>query len=219
MDETKETQDVTTSKDTKGTSEQPETFTKEHVAEAERKGKSDALAEVGRLKKSTEAAIAIAQKATARLDKMIQDQDDAELKAHEGDPEKLSAIGERQKRRMAEGKLADAESELSEEKAKTAEAQEAGAQHTKERNAREVATRLGVDAKTLIKFTDGSTEAMEELAKSLPKKGETKPLLVDSSKTIGGGSSFEQIRDEMIKNPSDDAKMRRYMEATKTKKN
>jgi len=198
MDEPKETQD-NSSEDTKETSkEEPETFTGEQVKEAERKAKSDALAELGRLKKANESLVNINKKTQERIVQIIQSQEDEELARAGGDEEKLSAIKERQARRKVESELVQTKSELEGEKAKTAEAQEAEAEHTKERNAREVATRLGVNAKTLMKFTDGSVEAMEDLAKDLPKKGEPKdPLKPDSGKTTGGGKSFtrQQIAD------------------------
>ena len=95
LDEKKKPQDES-SGDTSGTSEQDEeTFTKGQLQEAERKGKSDALAEAGRLKKATENAIKAAQAAETRVDQMIKAQEDAELKSAAGDDEKLSAIQER----------------------------------------------------------------------------------------------------------------------------
>ena len=188
MDEPKKTQDVTTSENTEETSTTPETFTEEQVKERETKARSDALAEVGRLKKATEDAIKAATRANERIVQMLKDQEDAELEANRDDVEKISAIKERQARRRVESELVETRQKLEDEQAKTTEAQKAEAEHTKERNAREVATRLGVDAKTLIKFTDGSVEAMEDLAKSLPKKGE--PLKPDSGKTTGGSGGI-----------------------------
>ena len=67
------------------------------------------------------------------------------------------------------------------------------AEATKERNAREIASRLSVNANLLAKLaksTDGSTEAIEEIAKELPKKGEDKTLKADSGKTIGGSGGI-----------------------------
>ncbi len=187
MDGTETTQDVNTSEKSTETSEvKPDTFTEEQVVVRENKVRSDALADVGRLRKSSESAIKSAQAAEERISRMLKDQDDAELLVHKDEPEKLSAIRERQTRRDAESKLATAEQELEEEKAKTVEAQAVGAKHTKERNAREVASRLNVDAKILAELaipTDGSVGAIEEKAKLLPKKGDAKTLKPDSSKT------------------------------------
>ncbi len=181
----------------KGTSEQTQTFTLEQVTERERNAKSDALAETGRLRVANEAAIKVAQKAQERIDRMIRDQDDAELEAHKDEPERISAIRERQQRRIVESKLADTESELEVERTKTKEAQEVGVKHTKEQNAREVASRLNVNVQTLLKFTDGSKGAMEDLAKSLPKVGEKTPLIPDSGKTTGGAQMAESGKDKI----------------------
>ncbi len=194
LDESKDTQD-NTSEDTKGTSEkEPETFTKEEMAEATRKTKSDALAEVGRLKKSTDTAIKAAQAATGRLDQMIKDQEDEELKAAAGNTEQLSAIKERQMRRLIESKLATVETERDEKDEELKLANADKAEVTKERNAREIATRLSVSPSLLAKLaksTDGSIEAIEEIANELPKKGETPTLKVDSGKTSGGGRTYK----------------------------
>ena len=174
------------------TSETTQTFTKEQVEERERKAKSDALADIGRYKKSADNAIKAAQAAEERINRMLKQQEEDELAAHSDEPDRLAVIRERQTRRTAESELAKTKQELEEEKAKTQEAQQAEAKSTQERNAREIATRLGVDAKTLMKFTDGSTEAMEELAKVLPKKGEARTLTPDSGKTTGGGKTFKE---------------------------
>ncbi len=200
MDEPKKAQDNTSEQTTETSKEEPETFTKEQVEEATRKAKSDALSEVGRLKASSEKAIKSAQAAEERVNRMLRDQDDAELLLHKDEPEKLSAIRERQTRREAEAKLATVEQELEEEKSKGAEAKQAADKHTKERNAREVATRLGVDYKPLRDSTDGSVEAMEELAKHLKPKGEPKdPLKPDSSKTKGGTGGIPTNKEQFEK--------------------
>jgi len=218
LDDLNENQDVNTSGKQEGTSKkEPETFTKEQYDEGQRKAKSDALADIGRYKKSADDSIRAAQAAEERINRMLKEQEDAELDANRDDADKLGTIRERQARRKAESELDKMRQELEDEKAKTVEAQEADAKHTKEQNAREVASRLEVDAKVLLKHTDGSKEAMEDLAKELLQKGEKKTLKTVTGETIGGGSSFEQIRDAMIKNPSNDAIMKRYIEAKKAR--
>lgn len=190
MDEPTKVQDESTSEQTEETSEKTETFTKEEVAKAEKKGKSDGLAEMGRLRKTLDTAL----KTVTRLQ---DEEDERESESHKDQPEYEKNIKLRRTNRELESKLADRDSRVDELEAKTTEAQEAEAEHTKERNAREVATRLGVNAKTLVKFTDGSVEAMEDLAKSLPQKGEGKSLKVDSGKTLGGESiptNMEQFK-------------------------
>ncbi len=194
MDDPKKTQDVGTSKDTKETSKQdPESFTKEQRDEDVRKAKSDALAEVGRHKKAAEDAIKALKATNTRIDQMLKDQEDAELEDAKGDTEKLSAVKERQGRRRAEAELAKVTQERDEKDEKIKQQDEKEAESTKERNAREIASRLDVDANRLAKlakFTDGSTEAIEEIANDLPKKGEAKTLKVDSGKTTGGSGGI-----------------------------
>ena len=185
-EERKDTPRKETSSEPKETSEKTLTFTQEQVAASNQKAREDALSAAGRTAKDFEQREGAIK---AERDQMVQEQkakDSAELEAARDDVDKLSGIKAKQKARDSAAKLANVESELEGLKAKTKEAQEVGAIHTKEQNAREVATRLGVNAETLIKFTDGSVKAMEELAKSLPNKTETKPLLTDSSKTAGG---------------------------------
>ena len=217
MDETKDTQ-YEASEDTKGTSEkETETFTKKQLVEARTQGKSDGLSESGRLKKAKEASDKIAERAIARLEKFEKDQEDDELRRAEGDEKQLSAIKERQIRRQAESNLANKNTELEELTEKLRQAEDISGQYTKEQNAREIATRLDVDSKRLVKLaklTDGSKEAIEELASELPKKGETKSLKVDSSKTIGG-KDWERVRDAYIKNPNDSQNTERYEEMRK----
>lgn len=173
------------------TSEETKTFTEEQVAEKERKATSDVSAELGRMKKLNEGLIKSSQAIQDRLDKRDKEEVEREREKYQDQPDKLNAITERQGRREAESKLTKVEQELEDEKAKTTEAQGVSAKYTKEQNAREIATRLGVDFKPLMKFTDGSAEAMEDLAKSLPKVGETQTITPDSGKTIGGGLSDE----------------------------
>ena len=193
MDEKENPQD-NPSGDTPGTSEkEPESFTKEEKEEAERKARSDALSEVGRLKKAADAAQKAAKAANERIEQMVKDQEDAELKAAAGDEERTSAVKERQLRRQAESKLAETERERDEKDEELKTANEEKVEATKERKAREIASRLGVSEKLLVKLaksTDGSIEAIEEIAKELPKKGETPALKVDSGKTIGGGKTI-----------------------------
>ena len=194
MDDPKKTQDDKTSEDTKGTSEkEPETFTKEQRDEDVRKAKSDALAEVGRLKKSADDAIKAVKATEARIEKMLKDQEDGELEDARDNAEKLTAIRERQGKRRAEAELAKVQQELDENKERIKLLDEKEVESTKERNAREVASRLEVDAKRLVKlakFTDGSPEAIEEIAKELPTKEEKTPLKVDSGKTTGGSAGI-----------------------------
>lgn len=203
MDEPKGTQGAATSENTEETSEkEPETFTQEQVKELERKAKSDALADINRYKTESTKAIKAAQAAEARIDRMLKDQEESELEDARDDADKLSGIRDRQAKRRAESELAQVKQELSEKDEQIKQYGDKEAESTKELNAREIATRLNVDANRLAKlakFTDGSTEAIEEIAKELPKKGEPKsPLKPDSGKTTGGTggipTKMEQFR-------------------------
>lgn len=201
MGKPEETQDTKSSEELKDTSEkEPETFSKEQVEEAERKGKSDALAEIGRYKTSAENAIKAAKAAGERIDRMLKEQEESELEAVRDEPDKLTQIRARQTQRQQKSDLDERERKLKESEDEHAEALKAVVESTKEQSAREIATRLNVEAKTLVKlakFTDGSLEAMEDLAKDLPKKGEAKTLTPDSGKTIGGGQTYKS--EEILK--------------------
>ncbi|KKM74989.1 hypothetical protein LCGC14_1394750 [marine sediment metagenome] len=179
-----------TSEGDKGTSKQTQTFTKEQVAESNQKAAQDALSVAGRTAKDFEQRESAIK---AEREQMVQAQkarDEAELEEARDDVDKTTRLKAQQKHRETATELARLKQELEAEQTKAKEAQEVGAKHTKEQNAREVATRLNVDVNTLLRFTDGSTTAMEELAKSLPKK-DVKPLLTDSSKTTGGDQMAE----------------------------
>lgn len=215
MDGTENPKDASASQESsKGeqrTSKETQTFSPEQVAGIAKKATEDALSAAGRTAKDFEQREGAIK---AERDRMAQEQtakDEAELEAARDDLDKLSVIKTRQKTRDTAAELAKTKSELEAEKAKTKEVQEAGVVHTKEQNAREVASRLEVDAETLIKFTDGSVKAMEELAKSLPKKVETKPLVVDSGK----GSAVGTLTVEHVKQMSPKEEMERAEEIAK----
>jgi len=168
-----------------GTSKQtPETFTKE----TEKKAVSDALARAGRDAKTL-------TEERQRVEKLLADfrkeRDEAELKSADGDPDAEKAIKARQALANKEAELADKERKLDEEKASIKDRLEGAEQVTKELSARDIASKYGVDAEPLIKFTDGSSEAMEELAQSLPRKAST-PLKVDSGETVGGSKTYKE---------------------------
>lgn len=194
LDEPKEAQDTSekdASEETKETSEKTEeTFTKSQRDKAI----SDALAAAGRTAKSLEKREETIKKAEKEAAQKDRERREAELEAARDDPDKLTAIEQRHKREERAAELSRREAELEareervkgvEEVAKKAEIREA---------AMKIALKHGVSLESLINFTDGSTEKMEELAKLLPKSGEEKPLKVDSGKTIGGeGASLEAL--------------------------
>ncbi len=207
MDEPKEPQDEPTSEGTEDTSEkEPITFTQKELEEATRKARSDVLAEAGRYKAESERALKAAQAAQKRLDDMQRVQDEADLETHRDEPEKLSAIKERIARRKAESDLEEAMQKLNEKDEKLKELEGKEAESTKERNAREIAARLGIDANRLAKlarFTDGTTEAIEDIAKDLPKLQEKKPLTTDSGKTKGGAGKKPTLEEVQAASPAE----------------
>ena len=197
MDGTENRQDSSvatqdTSGGDKGTSKQPETFTKEQVVEVKRKAGEDALSAAGR----TVALLAKREEALqAREDRAVADQkakDEAELEDAGDDVDKTTRLKARQTHRETVAELARVKQQVKGLEEDKAESEKKTAVSTQEIRTREIATRLEVDANSLtnlVKFTDGSTEAIEALAQTLTPKKE--PLLVDNSKTIGGGLSDE----------------------------
>ena len=183
----------------KGTSvKEPETFTMEQVKEREGKIRSDFASDLGRIetyKTAAENARKSAEAAEERLNQRIKDQEEAELEAAQDNTSELTRIRAKQTQRVKDAELDKRERELNEKEEELKGVREKEVESTKERNAREVATKHDVDVETLIKFTDGSLLAMEDLAQALPKKGA--PLIVDSSKTIGGTTGPDSAKGKM----------------------
>ncbi len=208
MDGTKEGQDPSQTGDPsvelKGTPTEPQTFTKE----SEEKAVSDALSVAGRdaktiTEKTTEAQRILESAQNTRKEikeereRWQNERDEADREVLKADPEALKSLDERIRQRNEATKLASKGKELDERELKNTEAQKEVAQSTKERNAREIATRLNVDSEPLLKFTDGSKEAMEELAQKLPKNETKPPLKTDPGVPIGGGQMPESAKDKM----------------------
>jgi len=208
LDETEERKDTSpsekedTSSGEQGTSEkEPKTFDEKQVETIKQKAVSDALAKAGRDAKSLEQREGKVKVAEERATETRKREFDARLEAARDNPDELTKLGAEQRAMKAEVKLAEVEQELGEEKERGKLLDEKEAKSTKEQNAREIVTRLGVDTKLLIELakpTDGSTEAIEAKAAMLPKKGEPKdPLRPDSGKTIGGGELPESAKGKM----------------------
>ncbi|KKN50783.1 hypothetical protein LCGC14_0629530 [marine sediment metagenome] len=180
--------------------EEPQ-YTQTQLDEAERKGKNTALADVGRFQAEAEKASRDAQRslnastaALERTKKMRQEQDDADLEAAKGSSEMRSEqeVKERIRRRQAEAELDDTKLERDSANEELSQIKTASVETTKTQTAREIATRLNVDADKLIdaaKFTDGSKEAIEALANLQTKKQEVRPpTKTDSGADSGGGA-------------------------------
>jgi hypothetical protein len=183
--------------------ETPKTITLEEHEKGVRDARSAALAEVGRLKKSSEEAVKQAQAAQSRINKLMEDQDKYELEIANGNPEQLSAVQERQKRRRIESELeTERQTKLNLEQ-RLKDIEETQTQTQREQIVTKISTQYNVSAdklSKLAKFTDGTPEAIEDIAKDLPKKQESN-LKVDSNTTIGGVTQWEKQREAYIKNP------------------
>jgi len=196
LGEPNEKQDEKTSVEQEDTSKQePETFTKETQAKAI----SDALAAAGRTTKDTDTKLKKATEAASKAEKLMvdmkaererkaeQDYQDA-LKKADGDPITIRNIKLAREVKTLTDELGTKKSELGKRDEELTETRKEAALSTKERNAREIASKYEVDLETL-KLTDGSVEAMEALAKTLSGKG-IKTLKPDGSKTSGGGGGI-----------------------------
>ena len=213
-DETKEKQDVKTSVPPKGTS--APTYTEEQVAERERKARSDALSDLNRYKVESEKALKAAQAAEGRLNQMLKQQEEAELEAHRDDEPELRRIRAERARKKADDDLAMVTQELTEHKERLTKYETDSKELSLSQTIREIATRIGVDPEKLSKHakaTDGSSEAIEEIAKDLPKLTPPKPgLRPDSNRSLGGNLTWEAVRAAYIKDPYDPVTKERYLE-------
>ena len=193
MDRPESQEDVTLQPDIKETPE---------VAKLLRDAKASALADVGRTMAEAQKALKASEAAEKRVTQMLKDYEE-DIR---DDPDKLTAFRTRQEKQRVEDELALRDSELNEAKERLRLIDEEKAKSTKEQNAREIATRLGVDEKKLIKYallTDGTPEAIEDIAKDLPKVKPDEPLTPDSNMSTGGSQSEEQIRKNYRENPND----------------
>ena len=164
---------------------------------AEFKGRSDALADVNRtLAESTKARKA-AEAAEQRVIQMLKDYEET----IKDEPDKLNEWRERQAKTKANAELAQVTQERDEANQRLTQIDGERAEITKQQIARAVATRLNVDADKLIKlakFTDGTAEAIEDIAKDLPTIIPYNSLSPDSNRGSGGNASEQQIRDRFI---------------------
>lgn len=198
--------DDSTSPPKPGTSE---VVTRVQAEEMVRKARSDALAEAGRLRKATDEAIKRAEAANARIARMQEDMEKAELEAARGDPDRETQFRTRQELRHRSAELEEAKAELDKTKGQVAELSSIKAEGEKQTLANELAAKYGVDParlSRLAKFTDGTAEAIEALARDLPKlnpPAEVSPTMVvqpDSNRSKGGASLTPmQVRAQYIK--------------------
>ena len=187
-------------------------FTQEEVDKAVRDTRNAALGEMGRLQKESATAVKIAQAAQERLNQMVKEQEARELEEARGDPDRLSMVQERQKRRAIESELGKVRLELQEKDTVLLHLQSETTEAQRSRLVEQTANRFQVDVTRLAKlakFTDGSIETIEDLAKELT----VKPVLkADSGGAIGGTGSWEEIRKAYIQDPRNLEVRKRYLE-------
>ena len=207
MDGTKDPKDTSQIEDTstepKGTSKEPQTFTEEQRDKAVQ----DALSAAGRDAKSikeksveAEQILKAAQKTQegirAEQERWQKDRDETERETVKDDSDALKSLQERQRQRAKEAELTRRAQELDAKEERHKGKLEEADKVTKELSARDIASKYNIDAESLVKFTDGSEEAMEELAQQLPKKGTPKPSLkTDAGTTAGGGGGIPTDRE------------------------
>jgi hypothetical protein len=205
---------------TSGKAQTPQTISVEEHEKALRDAKSAALADVGRLRAESEKAIKAATAANERLNALMKEREEAELATVRDDPEKLTAFQTRQRARQLESDLATRDTELNDLKARLAVFESREAESQKLTKAQEIAGKLNVDPvrlTNLAKFTNGSPEAIEEIAKALPRAdgkvgGDGKSFKADSNASIGGGASWEAVRAAFIKDPTNPTVKAQYLE-------
>lgn len=183
--------------------ETPKTFTKEEVEKQVRDARSAALADIGRLRKESETAMKAAQKAQERIDNLLKEQEAAELAAAEGNPEQLSAVQERQKRRRTEAELAKVQTELDTHKTRLQEIESEKETIKTDQMIREIADKQNVSYDRLAslakRFKEVTPEAIEDLAQDLPKKQPPTSIKTDSNTSSSGKhSDATQVRNDYI---------------------
>jgi len=182
------------------------TFTQEQVDKIVRERETAVMADVGRLKAEADKALNAAKGAAERLRHMEQEREQAELESAKDNPDKLSLIRTRQQVRQRETELALARDELNATKAALTEIQTRQTEDSREKHVETIAVRLQVDPSRLAKlakFTDGTAEAIEAIAKELPKKTPVGPAKPDSNVTTGGGTRIPTLEEVKSVSPEE----------------
>ncbi len=203
MDETTKTQQgIDTSGGAGGSTSEQETptLTASQAQKIAEKARSDALAEVGRYKKSAETAIKSMEAVEKRLSRIEEERFNSELENARDDTDKLREIRRRQDDSRKRAEVEERERKVGVEKAEFDERIKRAEAIERRELSRTVATEYSVDSNTLEKFGGTERDAMVELAKTLSKVGTdeneqgrarmTEPP--DSGKTKGGGQTFTQ---------------------------
>lgn len=186
MDEPTENQkgDTTSTGDDGSTSKESPTLTESQAKAREAKARSDALAELGRIRKAADDAN---KAATAAL-KRLQEKEDADLAREEemakDDPSELSRIRRRRLDVEREAKIAERETKV-----------KGQLERLLQINAKALSKQYNVSEETLVKYAGDDADSMEELAKSYGERaGESRKTRMtespDNGKTKGGGAGL-----------------------------
>ena len=184
---------ASTSEGGKGTSGVT-TYTKDQVE----KLVSDRLAAAGRDAKALEEGRKAVEAGRARFEAdqaaWQKQREAAEETALRDDPDAFQALQRKRDMERRDADLRKREETLTARSQEIAEREKVIQGTAKERLASQIAAELGIEASPLLKFTDGSEEAMRELASVLPKKGSNgasfKP---DSGGTAGGAKDLNGL--------------------------
>lgn len=122
----------------------------------------------------------------------------AELDAVKDNPEGLTAVQQKHEIRRLKAEAEAAKQRAEQAEAERDEARGNTAKSEQERTVREIAERLGVDAKPLLKVAGKlNADELEEIAQTLPKLSGDRTLITDSGRMRGSGKTFtrQQIKD------------------------
>src|SRR3990172_6990835 len=89
----------------KETASTPKTFSEEEYNRGVRDARNAVLGEVGKLQKASAQAMETAKAAQEKVNQMFKEQSEQELAAARDDPQLLSVLQERQRRRQVESEL------------------------------------------------------------------------------------------------------------------
>ncbi|KKN48586.1 hypothetical protein LCGC14_0651310 [marine sediment metagenome] len=137
------------------------------------------------------------------------ERDDADLEDARDDPAKTTSVNARIKAGAQADKIASQDQEIERLKAEGTADKTKLAEGTSKESAATLATKYGVSAVTLLESTDGSTAAMDKLAKQLRPVGEAQEPY--SGITEGGGNTTEgEIMDAYNADPKNPAARAAY---------
>ena len=161
--------------------------------------RNDALAKAGRDAKALDALRTKLEADRSAIEtertNWQRERDAAEETTLRDDPDAFKSLQARRSIERRETELRRREAEIATEKVALAEQAKELGSTVRTVIATQIATELGVNAETLLKYTDGSEEAMRELAQQLPKKNAKGPTFRPDSGRGGGvpSATLEQL--------------------------